>query len=128
MTREQVVRESNDRCNQERLIDQLKNGVRAFRAPLDSLLSNAAYMVMSALAWSIKAWFALSLPVANRWRERHDATRAEVLQMEFATFVQRFVLIPAQILRSARQPIVRFLAWRPDLHTIVRFVQALDDG
>jgi hypothetical protein len=128
MTREQVVRESNDRCNQERLIDQLKNGVRAFRAPLDSLLSNAAYMVMSALAWSIKAWFALSMPISNRWREAHEATRSDLLRMEFATFVQRFVLIPAQVLRSGRRPVIRFLAWRPDLPTIFRFVHAFDDG
>ncbi len=121
-----VVREANDRCNQERLIDQLKHGVRALHAPLNNLVANNAYMVMTALAWSIKTWFALSLPVAGRWRERHLATRARVLAMEFATFVQSFVLIPAQILASGRRRIVRFLAWKPHLATLFRLVDALD--
>lgn len=46
----EVVFSCNDRCNQEKLIEQLKNGVRALRAPVDNLLSNWAYMVMTALA------------------------------------------------------------------------------
>ncbi len=40
MTREQVVREANDRCNQENLLAQLKSGVRAFHAPLNTLNAN----------------------------------------------------------------------------------------
>ncbi len=43
---------ANRRCHQENLIEQCKNGVHAFTAPLDNLLSNGAYMVMAALAWS----------------------------------------------------------------------------
>jgi len=126
LTKEQVVREANDRCNQERLIDQLKNGCRALRAPLGDLVANNTYMVIGALAWSIKQWFALSLPVAPRWRERHERIQREVLAMEFATFVQRFVMLPAQVLSSGRRAIIRFLAWRPDLHTVFRLVEALD--
>ena len=53
---EQIVRESNQRCDQENLIEQLKNGVRALRAPVHDLLSNWAYMVIASLAWSLKAW------------------------------------------------------------------------
>jgi hypothetical protein len=122
----EVVRESNDRCNQERLIDQLKHGVRALRAPLNNLVAKNAYMVMAALAWSIKAWFALSLPLSPRWRERHRAVRDKILHMEFDTFVQNFILLPAQILRSGRRRVVRFLAWRPSLPTVFRLVDALD--
>ena len=29
------------------------------RMPVDDLLSNWAYMVMSALAWNLKAWYGL---------------------------------------------------------------------
>ena len=58
MTPEQVVREANDRCNQENLHAQLKGGARALRAPLNTLEANWAYMVIVALAWSLKAWFA----------------------------------------------------------------------
>jgi DDE family transposase len=50
-----IVREANDRCNQENLIEQLKNGVRALRVPVDGLVSNWAYMVMASLAWNQKA-------------------------------------------------------------------------
>jgi hypothetical protein len=52
----------NDRYHQENLLAQLHSGVRALRAPVDNLLSNWAYMVMTALAWDLKAWWALQLP------------------------------------------------------------------
>src|ERR1700722_2614563 len=50
---------ANDRCDQENLLAQLGGGVRALRAPVDNLESNGAYMVMTALAWNLKAWWAL---------------------------------------------------------------------
>ena len=58
----EIVFEANDRCNQENLHAQLKGAVRALHAPVDKLESNWAYMVMTALAWNLKAWWALSLP------------------------------------------------------------------
>ncbi|MGH9671390.1 MAG: IS1380 family transposase, partial [Terriglobales bacterium] len=59
---EELVLLANDRCNQENLIEQLKNGVHALRMPVGTLVSNWAYMVMASLAWTLKAWFALVLP------------------------------------------------------------------
>src|SRR5207249_2670709 len=59
---DELVFLANDRCNQENLIAQLKNGVHAMRMPVDTLVSNWAYMVMASLAWTLKAWFALLLP------------------------------------------------------------------
>ena len=41
---------------------QLKNGPRSLTAPVDNLYSNGAYMLMTSLAWSLKAWLALSVP------------------------------------------------------------------
>lgn len=125
MTAEQVVHEANDRCNQENLHAQLKSGARALRAPLNTLHANWAYMVIVAIAWSLKAWFALMLPVAPRWRNRHEADRARVLRMEFRSFVQRFMLVPAQIIRTGRRLIYRLLAWRPDLPIFFRLLDAL---
>jgi len=52
-----IVRLANGRCDQENLIEQLKNGVAALRMPVDNLVSNWAYMVMASLAWTLKAWF-----------------------------------------------------------------------
>jgi DDE family transposase len=108
-----VVFLANDRCNQENLIDQLKHGVGAMRMPVDTLLSNWAYMVMTALAWSLKAWFALRLPTTGRWAARYTAEKAVVLRMEFKAFLQAFMLIPVQVVRASRRLIFRLLAWNP---------------
>ena len=57
---EQIVALANERCDQENVIEQLKNGVNAMRMPVDDLVSNWAYMVMSALAWNLKSWYGVS--------------------------------------------------------------------
>src|SRR5690606_27013770 len=61
LTAEQVVFHANERCNQENLIAQLKSGVNSLRGPLNKFVANWALMVMASLAWSLKAWLALSL-------------------------------------------------------------------
>jgi len=125
LSAEQVVFEANDRCDQENLIEQLKNGVRALHAPVNTLHANGAYMVMAALAWSIKAWMALSLPICDRWRARHQAERRAWLRMSFRSFRQAVIDIPAQILRSGRRRIWRLLAWRPQLPVLCRLLPGL---
>ena len=59
LTCAQVVALANQRCDQENINEQLKNGVNAMRVPLYDLTSNWAYMVACALAWNLKSWFAL---------------------------------------------------------------------
>ena len=108
-----VVFFANDRCNQENLIEQLKHGVGATRMPVDTLLSNWAYMVMAALAWTLKAWFALRLPETGRWAARYTAEKATVLRMEFKAFLHAFMLIPVQVVRTSRRLVFRLLAWNP---------------
>jgi Transposase DDE domain group 1 len=125
MTPADVVREANGRCGQENLLDELKNGVRALHAPLNTLEANWAYMVIASLAWSLKVWFALCTPVSPRWRDKHEADRERVLRMDFRPFVQRFILLPAQILRTGRQLVYRLLAWRPELPILFRFLASL---
>ncbi len=39
---DEIVFLANGRCNQENLIEQLKNGVRALHAPVNTLVSNWA--------------------------------------------------------------------------------------
>ena len=108
-----IVVLANDRCNQENLIDQLKHGVSATRMPVDTLLSNWAYMVMAALAWTLKAWFALRLPESGRWAARYAAEKAAVLRMEFKAFRHAFILIPVQVVRTSRRLVFRLPAWNP---------------
>jgi hypothetical protein len=82
-------------------------------------------MVIASLAWSLKVWFGLLLPVSPRQREQHEAQRDAVVRMDFRSFVQRFVLVPAQIVRTGRRLVYRLLAWRPDLATFFRLLDAL---
>jgi hypothetical protein len=121
---EQVVREANQRCNQENLIAQLK-AAGALTAPLNTLEANWAFMVITSLAWTLKQWFALMSPVSPRHRQQHEDDKERVVKMEFRTFLQRFMLVPAQILRSGRRLIHRILAWRPDLPFFFRTLDAL---
>ena len=121
----EVVFLANDRCNQENVIDQLKHGVGAMGMPVDTLLSNWAYMVMAALAWTLKAWFALRLPDTGRWAARDAADKAAVLRMEFKAFLHAFILIPVQIVRTSRRLIFRLLAWNPWQAVFLRGVDQL---
>ena len=97
----------------------------ALAAPLNTLDANWAYMVITSLAWTLKQWFALMSPVSPRHRQQHEDDKARVVNMEFRSFLQRFMLVPAQILRSGRRLIYRFLAWRPDLLFFFRTLDAL---
>jgi hypothetical protein len=105
LTTAEVVALANGRCNQENVIAQLKNGVNAMRMPVDNLLSNWAYMIMAALAWNLKAWFALRVPRRVR--------SARLLRMEFRQFLHSIVRIPCQILRSGRRIVYRILSYNP---------------
>jgi len=121
-----VVFAANDRCNQENLLSQLHSGVRALKAPLDTLESNWAYMVMTALAWNLKAWWALALPEGRGGhQERYGEERAWVLRLEFKTFVAAFVRLPCQIIRTGRKLVYRLLGWNPHLPIFFRLTAVL---
>jgi hypothetical protein len=117
---------ANGRCHQENLLAQLHSGCHALQAPVDNLTSNWAYMVMTALAWNLKAWWALTLPAeSGRWQEKHRAEKHWVLGLEFKTFVQVFVRLPCQIVRTGRRLVYRLLAWNPHQAIFFRLVDRL---
>jgi hypothetical protein len=122
---DEVVFTANDRCDQENLISQLSSGVRALSAPVDNLHSNWAYMLMTSLAWNLKAWFALCLPDRGRWREKHRTEKQRVLRMEFKTFLNAFIRLPCQIVRTGRKLVYRVVAYNPHLPIFFRLCQAL---
>ena len=108
----EIVFAANDRCQQENLLAQLHGGVRALTAPVDNLVSNWAYMVMTALAWNLKAWWALTLPEEpGRWQTQYRADKLWVLNIEFKTFVNAFVRQACQIVRTGRKLVYRLLSW-----------------
>jgi len=122
----EIVFEANDRCDQENLLAQLHGGVHALRAPLKSLESNGAYMVMTALAWNLKAWWALMLPEEpGRWQERRRAEKRWVLGLEFKTFLNAFVRLPCQIVRTGRRLLYRLLSWNEHQDIFFRLVSVL---
>ena len=123
-----LVRLANERCNQENLIEQLKNGVQALRMPVDNLVSNWAYRVMASLAWTLKAWFALWLPAEGRWAQKYAAEKQSVLTLEFKRFRQAFLELPCQIVRTGRRLVYRLLSWNRGLPVFFRGVQALLAG
>ena len=116
---------ANGRCDQENLLAQLYGGVRALRAPVDNLVSNWAYMVMTALAWSLKAWFALSVPEHPRHKELHREQKRSLLRMEFKRFVNTIILMPCQIVRGGHRLLYRLLSWDEWQGVFLRVVFAL---
>ena len=106
----EVVACANERCDQENVIEQLKNGVGAMRLPVYDLISNWAYMVTAALAWNIKSWFAMMMPQLS--------DRRRYIGMEFAAFLNQIILIPCRVVRRARRTTLRIIGYQPALHRL----------
>ena len=136
-TAEQIVFSANDRCQQENVISQLQ-GSRALHAPVDTLLANEAYMLMASLGWNLKAWLALQLPDEPPQREGHSAThelredhakhgseKKQLLGLEFRTFVNYFLRIPAQVVKGGRRLVMRVLAWNDWQPVFMRLAEIL---
>ena len=100
---EKIVGLANARCDQENVIEQLKNGVNAMRMPVHDLVSNWAYLVIAALAWNLKAWYGLLVPDRERG--------IELVKMEFRRFLHAIMLLPCQVVRTARRVIYRILGY-----------------
>lgn len=114
-----VVACATARCDQEHVIEPLKNGVHAMRLPVYDLVSNWAYMVMATLAWNLKSWFAMMM--------HRKSDRDIYIRMEFRRFMTGLILIPCRVVRRARTLVVRILGYQPTLdrlfsawHTIER--------
>ena len=107
LTATEVVYCANERCDQENIIEQLKNGVNAMRMPLYDLVSNWAYMVIAALAWNIKSWFAMMMHL--------KADRRLYINMEFRRFFNSIILIPCHVIRRARCTVIRIIGYKPTL-------------
>ena len=116
----QVISESNRRCDQENTISQLK-ACHSLAAPLDNLESNWAYMLIASLAWTLKTWSGMMIRVDGRQEQRkeREQIRRRVIRMEFATFINSLIQIPAQVIRSARRLRYRLLTYRPSVDTLL---------
>jgi hypothetical protein len=124
---EQVVFSANDRCDQENLHSQLKSGVCSLTTPVNTLMSNWAYMVMTSLAWNLKAWLAL-WPSATGSARKQTEQRVEqnrVMRMEFKTFVNHLMRLPALVVHTGGQIVVRLLSWTPLQPLLFRVLETI---
>jgi len=103
MTPQEVVYFSNERCDHENDIEQLKNGVNAMRMPVDDLLSNWAYMVIAALAWNMKAWYGLLTP--------NNILGHQIIRMEFKRFINIFIKIPCLIIKTGHRIVYNLVGY-----------------
>lgn len=98
MNTAEVVRFAYGRCDQENIIEQLKNGIAAMRMPTGELLANGAFLMAGQLAWCLRAWLSLlALP-------------QETTRWEWKWFRQSFVYVAAKITHSARRAVVSLSA------------------
>jgi hypothetical protein len=61
-------------------------------------------LVCGCLAWSLKSWLALSIDAENR--KEAKSRRWRLRTMEWQTFMQAMIMIPAQIVQSGRRGLV----------------------
>lgn len=100
------------RCDQENVIEQLKNGLGGLSMPTGELHSNAAFLVCARLAFNAKSWLAMTvLP-------------DECLRWEWKRFRFAFVYIAAVVVRHARAIVVRLSRshrfWRETLAALAK--------
>lgn len=123
---DEIVFSANDRCDQENLHAQLKSGVCSLSTPVHTLVSNWAYMVMTSLAWNLKAWLALwPTPTSPKKTQATEQEQHRVLRMEFKTFVNHLMRLPAIVAHTGRRIVVRFISWTPLQPLLFRFLEAI---
>lgn len=125
MSARRVIANANQRCDQENTISQHKQA-GILTAPLDTLDSNGAYMTIASLAWSLKCWSALMLPESGRpaQKEKRKKEKRRLLRMDFSTYLNTMIMIPALIVKRARQLVYRFLTWTPHLELLFHLHEA----
>lgn len=75
---------------------------------------------MAALTWNLKAWFGLLIP--------QKASGERVVKMEFRTFLNSIVNLPAQIMRAGRKIVYRMLtynSWPKDFFAAWEYLRVL---
>jgi len=105
----EIIKEANQRCNQENLNAQLKS-YKCLHAPLKDLNSNWAYMVIASLSWNIKIWVGI---LANFYSEKGQKNvsmfKKRIISMEFRTFVNNIIKSPCIVYESCKKTVVKIL-------------------
>jgi len=75
-------------------------------------------MVIAALAWNIKSWFAMVMP--------HKQDRQRYIAMEFRRFLNTIILISCRMARRARTIIIRLIGYQPTLDRLFSAWQTIE--
>lgn len=65
------------------------------------------------------------LPETGRWGAAYARDKRAVLHMGFKAFVNAFLRVPVQVVRTGRRLVLRLLAWNPCQHVFLRGVDDL---
>ena len=134
----EIIKNSNDRCNQENTIGDIKKGVNSFYLPMNTFESNWVWMVCTTLAWSVKAWFAFFLNIQEKkivsdnkivfWPEKSKkATTSElILKMEFKKFLNNFIRLRSKMLISVKKVYYQIVDYNEYLFSFVSLFNALE--
>lgn len=110
---EEVIDMTYERCDQENLIAQMGSGLAAWRMPVAEFDGNAAWLELARLAWNMAKWIAqLVLP-------------DEVVRWEWKRFRLHYVLVPAQLIKRARQMWVRLMGARATIDPLLIAFESL---
>ncbi len=113
----------------DRSIDLCRRaGFRKILMKGDTDFSQSRHLDRWDQAWNLKCWLALSLKEIGRPKQKAKlkAEKHRLLRMDFSTFRQTMILIPTQIIRSARRQVFRLLAWSSSLETLFRLQDCLN--
>ncbi len=73
-------------------------------------------MVIASLAWTLKAWFGLTLP--------DERDRREIVEMEFKRFHNMVIRVPCQIITGAHSVRVRILGYTECVRLLLASMRA----
>lgn len=94
VSKEEIICLIDGRGNQEKFIEDFKNGLGTVHIPSKHFYGNYAYFLISMLSWNLKYWILYRISPDNliRWKR----------------FRYLFVKVGAQIIKSSRYVIIRF--------------------
>ena len=126
MSADEIVLLANDRCNQENLIEQLKNGVQALThaggQPGEQLGLHGDGVAGLDAQGLVGACSCRKAAVGRRSMR---AEKQAVLRMEFKKFLNALMRMPVQIVRTGRRVVYRLMAWNPWQQLFLRGVDHL---
>ena len=78
-------------------------------------------MVIASLAWNLKIWSGLMIQPggSQEQRKEQESIKQKIISMDFSTFRDRVMMIPAQIIRRSRSLVYRLLSYRPSVDLLM---------